>query len=240
MGFCPQAVVWGDVATWAAAVGTIVIGVLAWRTAIQATRIAQLQHAHETKERSESARITGRLLYNELSIFPDRMVEMLRALTAAVDWQNQNQVVNATALKHALRELETTLLPNAEAVLDRIHHLPQSLGADLASLISVTRSLQATAHVSAGRTIDFATGSALYAGNLMELTHLHKQVSLIVDLSMGLAHEWQDFVGVPRTAYHDLERELLELCRRAGYDLGDEPHRRPGAEPPRSEQQAPT
>lgn len=220
MDFCPQSVAWGDAATWIAGAGTIALGFLAWKTSQRATEIAQQQHEHHVDERKESARITGRLLFNELCSLPIRTVAALRALTAAIDWQDGNQIRNVTAVEHALRDLSETMVPNAEAVIDRIHHLPHSLGADLASLIGVTRSMQAMAQsmAKAVHVVEFPMRKALYAGSLTDFDGMHRQVSLVVELALGLSGEWQDFVGVERIDDVGVVTEWRDLTQRAGYE----------------------
>lgn len=149
--FCPLADEVGNLADWVAVVvgaiaagATIRVAVLANRTskraaeiAAEAKDIAQQQHQEAVDAREANARIIGRLLFNETTALPSRLQRLVRVLERALEPERYS----AHGLLFAVEEIAVPLLASAERVEDRIHTLPDLVGADLATMISHTRGI---------------------------------------------------------------------------------------------------
>lgn len=212
MAICPLAVDWGNVADWAAvsvgalaAVGTIYVAISANRTskraaaiAEEATKIAAQQHGEAVKLREENARIIGRLLLYEVIALPARMAAMIKSLEAGVDFGGDHRIQDGGAMNHALDEAERALLPGAERVEDRIHNLPDSLGADLATLIGGSRTLGELVRKIRSRTVH-PTGvnpTWRYRGEMLDFDILRNQLRWLREISESFSDEFRAFVGI--------------------------------------------
>lgn len=221
--FCPLAAEWGNVADWAAVVvgalaagGTIGVAVSANRTskraaaiAEEATKIAAQQHGEAVKLREENARIIGRILLYEVTALPARMAMMVRDLDTGIDVQNR-QIRDGGAMTRALDEAERALLPGAERVEDRIHNLPDSIGADLATLIGGSRTLGELVRKIRDRVIK-PTGVNprwRYAGEYSDFQLLLGQLEWLHGISEEFAAEFRKFVAVsPEEQFGPVEPE---------------------------------
>lgn len=211
---CPLAVEWGDVATWVAGIATTLVGLLAWLTSRKATAISKLaveiseqQHKHHVSERTESARIIGRLLLNEIMALPGRLQRDLRALAAGVPNAGRDGIVNGTAAAKGLQWSSEVLMPGAEMVESRIHHLPDALGADLATLIGASRTARSIA-LEMNTRFSRSGKAALYAGNLADFAVLGQAIMGLAELSIQFEAEFRAYVGIPLA---DRSSELAAL-----------------------------
>ncbi|HEL3824186.1 TPA: hypothetical protein UM684_004575 [Stenotrophomonas maltophilia] len=225
MAMCPLAVDWGNVADWAAvavgvlaAAGTIGVAVLANRTSKRATaiaeeaaRIAAQQHQEALDTKSENARILGRMLLNEISTLPMRIGSLRRACNAAVDWNPPMEIGNVSALEFLLRECGHSLFPGAEAVEARIHNLPDSLGADLATLIGGSRTLNDMARRMKERVREPSRNPigksfpTTYAGKMADFELLRDHITWLHELSPEFANDFRVFVGLERQDYEEID-----------------------------------
>lgn len=209
--FCPLADEIGNMADWFAvgvgaigAVSTTVVAVLAYRTsnraagiAEEAKGIAQQQHGEAVKLREENARIIGRLLLYEVTALPVRMGVMVKDLDTGIDVQGR-LIPDGGAMSRALDEAERALLPGAERVEDRIHNLPASIGADLATLIGGSRTLVELVRKVRERVVK-PTGVNprwRYAGDFADFQLLLGQLEWLQGISEQFAAEFREFVGV--------------------------------------------
>lgn len=212
MAICPLAVDWGNVADWAAvavgvlaAGGTILVAISANRTskraaaiAEEATKIAAQQHGEAVKLREENARIIGRLLLYEVIALPARMAAMIKSLEAGVDFGVDHRIRDGGVMNQALDEAERALLPGAERVEDRIHNLPDSLGADLATLIGGSRTLGELVRKIRSRTVH-PTGvnpTWRYRGEMLDFDILRNQLRWLQEISDSFSDEFRAFVGI--------------------------------------------
>ena len=186
---------WG---AWAAIL-TGVVGYLAWRTSKRAVQIARQQHDEMVLTRNENARILGRLLVVEIRALPARLDYILRAWDGAIDWKNSCAIKNGTALEAALAESQLSVLPTAEKSETRIHNLPDHIGADLATLISLSRAMNHIAGRVAARLRPPGFNpegrpSYLYAGDQADFDNLASQIRDFRDLSVSFVPEFDEFV----------------------------------------------
>ncbi|UQA20934.1 hypothetical protein [Stenotrophomonas sp. NY11291] len=210
--FCPLADEVGNLADWfavgigaVAAVSTTVVAFLAYRTsdraagiAEEAKRIAQQQHGEAVKLREENARIIGRLLLYEVTALPVRMGVMVKDLDTGID-VHARRIRDGGAMCRALDEAERALLPGAERVEDRIHNLPDSIGADLATLIGGSRTLGDLVRKIRERVIK-PTGvnpTWRYGADYADFQFLLGQLEWLRGISEQFAAEFREFVGVP-------------------------------------------
>ena len=208
--FCPNSLVWGDLATWVSGIATLIVGFLAWqassravRISHEATRIAKQQLDEGMRERVETARIIGRLLHSEITTLPVRANRALTALERAINWSYGNQIINESAIQFTLETCIQPMLPSAERVEERIHTLPDSLGADLAALIGHIHTTQDIASLIAKKieVIQFPVRKLHYSGHHDHFDSFLKQLFALTSMSMGFATEFQQFVGVPPQSY---------------------------------------
>lgn len=206
---------WGTIASAAVGLVTVLVAVMAWLTsrraaeiAKEATRIAKQQHEEALALRRETARIVGRLLLFEVTELPARVGAIVRAWEAAVDWRSLN-IRNDRAFQRTLDEASLPFLSGAEQVQERIHTLPDALGADLAAFIGAVRSLndmarRMSAKVSMLRSPAHLGGDRSgYAGSHDDFTTLREQLRWHLHRSIEFAGEFQTFAGIEPTDYSE-------------------------------------
>lgn len=216
---CPLAVDWGNFADWAAvfvglaaAISTIAIAILAHKTSEKATdiakyaaEIAQQQHNEGVQLREASARIVGRLLAHELSELPIGLF----AIHKRVDEQflkKDRYNKKFGSLKISLIEATNSLLPGAEAVIDRIHALPDMLGDNLATLIGYSRSLNETSKQMLRKMTVTKYGDDIYIGNAdRDVAAFMSYVEIFSRQAILLANEIRIFIGEDAYDYSDYE-----------------------------------
>ncbi|WP_155760483.1 hypothetical protein [Stenotrophomonas maltophilia] len=153
---CPLAAEVGNLADWAgvavgfgAAVATIVVAGIAQSTSRKATAIAEeakgiarMQYDAAEALRRDNARILGRLLLVEVTTLPAVVAALARGWNQAIMLGDGTfGVADPRAFVQTLAEATLPFMPAAQAAEDRIHNLPNDLGADLASLIGAGRAL---------------------------------------------------------------------------------------------------
>lgn len=184
---------------------TVWVALLAHRTskraaeiAEDATKIASQQHQEAVNLREENARIIGRLLLYEVIALPARISAMVKSLETGVDFGGDHRIKDGRAMNYALDEAELPLLPGAERVEDRIHNLPDSIGADLATLIGGSRTLGELVRKIRSRTVR-PTGvnpAWRYDGNMIDFDILRNQLKWLGEISDEFAGDFREFVGV--------------------------------------------
>ncbi|HID7838902.1 TPA: hypothetical protein ACXIC2_000121 [Stenotrophomonas maltophilia] len=130
-----------------AAVGTILVATSANRTSKRAAEIAeeakgiarQQQSAAESL-RLETGKILGSLMAVEVSMLPAKLGVLVTYLDAVVKTGPVHPSSRA-AVEWLLIEMRRTFLPTVEEVLDRLHNLPEAMGAELANLVGMGRGL---------------------------------------------------------------------------------------------------
>lgn len=225
MGMTLVSTEWGNVADWAsvvvglgAAAATVFVAVTANRTsrkaaeiADEAKGIAQQQHDEMVSLRMGNARVIGRLLLTEIGALPNRLDMISRLLADSLTTDGGPGVKDFVKFRAALDEAEEELMPASVAVLDRIHNLPDVLGADLATLIGTCQALNTVAsRVKARSSVAFATPAAggaqlRYGGNLRELALLAQQCAESTVMAAHFAVEFRAYVGVDRGDYSAVE-----------------------------------
>lgn len=213
MAICPLAVDWGNVADWAAvvvgvgaAVATTFVAVLAHRTskrateiAGKATEIAAQQHGEAVKLREENARIIGRLLLYEVVSLPAHLSALLEAWEDGIDWNSPATITKGKQLLGVLDGVSRSLVPGAERVEERIHNLPDSIGADLATLIGGGRTLTEIAATIVPRVVhpSMSNGGRFgYKGDPADFNLLRQQLKWLLEISSDFEVEFRAFVGV--------------------------------------------
>lgn len=212
--FCPLADEVGNLADWAAvfvgaiaAIATTVVAVLAYRTANRATDIAeeakdiaQQQRKEAADLRDAQARILGKRLRQEVTELTLRVGGLLRRLDSAVSFVGLPQIQNGDELVRMLDEASMPLLPGARAVEDRIHNLPNAMGADLATLIGADQTLEE--RVKNMRARLHATGRRsprAYGGETTDFLILKNHLDWIRGLGTDVALEFIAFELEDRT-----------------------------------------
>jgi len=186
---------WGAVATGAVGVVTVIVAVLAWRTSRQAAAIAAKQHQDSQLLWKGQARIVGRLLLHEVTALPKK-IEYYASQLDALGNLDPDAIRNWQAVQNALSHLAEPLLPDAEASAERIHYLPERLGADLATMISHSRDINAAAyHIAAHIHPPKPSESYLamrhsysYTGRPRALIALRKQLEFVATIAPDLVN----------------------------------------------------
>ncbi|MBB2806011.1 hypothetical protein [Xanthomonas arboricola] len=204
---------------------TVGVGVLAWltsrraaRIAEEATRIAEQQHVDSTRLRRETARIIGRLLVAEMGTIPPRAARVARAMARARrHTEGDVTLLLASYYDAAIYEARQDFMPTAEHVLDRIHTLPDTLGADLATLIASCRALKAMAarveDKASRRTLfdlNVATDYVSISDGLGDWLTLEDQAIWILRVGAQFSNNFRAYVGVAPIDYSPNLREFSE------------------------------
>lgn len=201
----------------AAAVGTILVAVLANRTSKRATEIAEeakgiakMQHEAAEALRKDNARILGRLLLLELSTLPTIIAAIARGWNQAITTGDGSiGVGDPRAFVQVLEEAQLPFTPVAQSAEDRIHNLPNNLGAELASLIAAGRALNDVAsRMHTQVRIDGQDQSVGYAGSQDALVGLREQLKVVLARSVRFAGELQTFVGIEPDDYSEVDDVL--------------------------------
>ncbi|MEX0182167.1 MULTISPECIES: hypothetical protein [unclassified Stenotrophomonas] len=218
--FCPLADEVGNLADWfavgvgtIAAVSTTVVAFLAYRTSKRATDIAEeakgiarQQHGEAVKLRQENARIIGRLLLYEVVTLPTHLSALLTAWEDGIDWTSPATIKKGQQLLRVLDGVSRSLVPGAERVEERIHNLPDSIGADLATLIGGGRTLAEIAATIVPRIVhpSMSNGGRFgYKGDHEDFSLLRQQLKWLLEISSDFEKEFRAFVGIrPSDASH--------------------------------------
>ncbi|WP_353099146.1 hypothetical protein [Stenotrophomonas lactitubi] len=189
---------WGALATGAVGLVTVVVAFLAWRTSRQAAAIAAKQHLDSQVLWKAQARIVGRLLLHEVTAVPKK-IEYYASELDALPTLDPSTVKDWRAVKNAVERLADPLLPSAEASAEQIHYLPVDLGADLATMISHSRDINAAAchiaaHIHEYKPIPgiMATRiSTTYTGRPMALQALRRQLQFVASVAPDLVERFR-------------------------------------------------
>lgn len=233
MAVCPLVVDWGNVADWAAVLagviaagGTIWVAIAANRTskraasiAEEATKIAAQQHGEAVKLREEMARIIGRLLLAEVGSVPARAARIVRSMQRVVEpGAGYSALTGVENFDRAMFEAGQDLLPTARHVLDKIHNLPDALGADLATFIAACMALRAMAERVEAKVVRISLDTLEGERAIIKLKDgpgdfliMQNQAVWIVRHSAQFANEFQDFVGVEPSDYAQYTAEFEGL-----------------------------
>ncbi len=231
MAICPLAVDWGNAADWAAVVvglgaaaATVFVAIAANRTSMKAAEIAeqskgiaQQQHAETVALREGNARVIGRLLLTEIGSLPARLDMIRRMVDQSTTIEGGPSVTNVKMFKAALGEAQADLTPTSVSVLDRIHNLPDVLGADLATLIGNCQALNTIAgRIQNNCNVTFASPAAggaklHYGGDLNDLSLLAQHTAESTVMAAHFAAEFRFFVGVDAGDYSVMEKNAQAM-----------------------------
>ncbi len=184
---------------------TVWVAFLAHRTsrraaqiAEEATKIAAQQHQEAVLLREAQARIVGRQALYEVMAFPRRVAALRNNWELAVSMDVPRQIADGQKLIETLDEAAIPLLPISQRIEDRIHNLPDSLGADLATLLGGSQTLSEIVRKIQGRAKrpDVLTGWA-YKGDTKDFVLLHYQLTWLEDLGKTFSKEFESFVLSP-------------------------------------------
>ncbi|MBH1839356.1 hypothetical protein I5W21_06785 [Stenotrophomonas maltophilia] len=190
---------WGVVVTALVGLLTLVVAVLAWRTSRQAAKIAMQQHEEARAVRTAQARIIGQLLLHEVSALPAR-VRMLSVNYRRAGATSLNGDVSWLEVRTVIEDCQVPLLPSAEKLEDRIHNLPDALGADLATMIGHCRSLSAEAAAVSMKIRpalpigEVGRSGFVYEGTIVLLDNVDIHLELFADMTIGFANAFRGFV----------------------------------------------
>jgi len=208
--FCPLADEVGNLADWmAVAVGglatlaTTVVAVMAYKTseraagiAEEAKRIAEQQHGEAVQAREAHARIIGRLLLHEVTALEARVTYYAQTLKSVID-DSGEKTTNWRRVATAITPLMDSLLPSAESMQEHLHNLRDSLGADAATVISLSRDInQLATHIveSVHTAPPIASGFATtfsYSGRPHALKSLQELLQFTAELAPGFISEFR-------------------------------------------------
>lgn len=225
--FCPLADDVGNLADWfavgvgtVAAVATTVVAWLAYRTsnraagiAEEAKSIAQQQHDEAVSLKLGTARILGSLLRMEIGLLPTKLAELLNKYDQSAKAFSGGGVLHtSTNFDSVLGDFQRSYLPAAEGALDKLHTLPDNLGALIADMIGMSKDIADTSQRISARVIrvpDMEGGYVIggYRGAHAELGALRGQLVCMLRVSINLATEFNKFAGAEYTDYES-ERAL--------------------------------
>lgn len=189
----------------AGAAATVWVALLAHRTskraaeiAEEATKIAAQQHQEAVLLREAQARIVGRQVLYEVMAFPRRVAALRKNWELAVSLQAPVRIVDGQKLIETLDEAALPLLPISQRIEDKIHNLPDSLGADLATLLGGSQTVSEIVRKIQGRAkrSDALTGWG-YKGDTADFGLLHYQLRWLEDLGKTFSSDFESFVLGP-------------------------------------------
>ncbi len=189
---------WAAIGAWAAAGATVCVAIAAQKTSARAVDIASEQHKETVDARSASARIIGRMLLHEVSRLPYELSAQYHAMERNKPrrYEGEFPEPDMEARTDAVRRACSSFLPGAEKLQDRLHHLPDQIGDDLASLIGYSRTLNHLAQ----RCLDATQrkGNPALAQNalLMEMGSVRSYIRLFQVAAIPFANEFRAFVGI--------------------------------------------
>ncbi|PZT45632.1 hypothetical protein A7X92_00485 [Stenotrophomonas maltophilia] len=224
--FCPLEADWGNIAEWAAVVvgvfaaaGTIWVASVANRTSRGAANIAKdakdiaaQQHKEAVALREGTARILGSLLAAEILVLPTKLGAVLRSLDQVLP-AGPDDADNRGTTEWIIGELGRTFLPSTEESLDRLHNLPDLLGAQVAQIVGMCRGL-----VDSSERIDARfyrmhhQGREIilnYNGESDDFVALRQQLAATLADSLTLARRFAEFAGAGPQDLSD-EEQLIQ------------------------------
>ena len=183
---------------------TVWVALLAHRTskraaeiAEEATKIAAQQHREAVQLREAQARILGRQVFYEVSALPRRVAALRKHWERSVILEAPMHIADGLKLLETLKEAALPLLPISQRLEDRIHNLPDSLGADLATLLGGSQTLSEIVRKIEERVKkpDALTGWE-YKGDTADFGLLHYQLRWLEDLGKTFSSDFESFVLV--------------------------------------------
>lgn len=189
---------WAAIGAWAAAVATVCVAIAAQKTSAKAVDIAREQHKETVDARSASARIIGRMLLHEVSRLPYELSAQYHAMNRNKPRRCKDEFrePDFEAWIDAVRRTCSSFLPGAEKLQDRLHHLPDTIGDDLAALIGYSRTLNHLAQ----RCLD-ATQRKGNPALMMEIGAVRSYIRVFHEAAIPFAPTFQAFVGVETYDY---------------------------------------
>ncbi|MEA9605751.1 hypothetical protein QY702_04615 [Xanthomonas campestris pv. plantaginis] len=227
--FCPLADEVGNLADWAAvvvgalaAIATTVVAVLAYKTSNRATDIAgeakviaEQQHRDLLDQKQGTARILGSLLQMEVGLLPTKLTQLLHDYDDKLKAFEAREYGSGADLESVIGDLGGAFLPAAEGVLDRLHTLPDQLGALIASVIGMARDLRDTRQLVIERfdRINGMQGGFIVVGykrDLQDFSNLRGQIRTMLRQSIKLAESFNAFTNAVVVTYEE-ERAAADL-----------------------------
>ncbi|MEB2184378.1 MULTISPECIES: hypothetical protein [Xanthomonas] len=204
---------WATVASGLFGALTAVVGWLAWKTSqraaaisASAVEIAAQQHRETVRLREDTSKILTRLLLEEVSSLPIRVAMVRRSWEHSIKWGGVDgaapRISDGKRFEFALQEASRSFMPSAEQVQERIHNLPDHYGANLATLIGGSRTLNDMAHRIKGRlrppTPIPGTRADIpaYASDPFDFLMVRNYLSWLFDFSKGYANEFRALAGI--------------------------------------------
>lgn len=194
---------WAAIGAWTAAVATVFVAVAARKTSERAVDIASKQHQETLDARRASARIIGCMLVHEVSRLPHELFAQFHAMDRNKPrrYDGEFPEPDVEARISAVRRCCSSFLPGAERLQDRLHHLPDAIGDDLAALIGYSRTLNHLAQSCFEATQRKGNPAHVENAFLMEMRAVRSYIRLFQVAAIPYANEFRAFVGVEPRDY---------------------------------------
>ena len=187
---------WAGVAGVLAALGAVVIGLLAWRTAVKAKEIAERQQQLAEREAIQRSKVRGRLLLNEIAALHKYFVVKQNELHL-VGVSKNGYTNSPNEIIFWLNSLQENVLPLSTAEIDNFHHFPESLGNDLATIIANMETLRVLAKKISDEGFDINLNGATYvSGDDSDFIKLSEFIHFMYGLTKQFGREFSEYVGV--------------------------------------------
>jgi len=194
---------WAAIGAWTAAVATVCVAIAAQKTSAKAVDIAREQHKETVDARNASARIIGRMLLHEVSRLPYELSAQYHAMERDKPrrYEAEFPEPDFEARMDAVRRTCSSFLPGAEKLQDRLHHLPDSIGDELAALIGYSRTLNHLAQRCSDATLRKGNPASAQNAFLTEIGAVRSYTRLFQVAAIPFANEFRAFVGVESYDY---------------------------------------
>lgn len=196
---------WSGVGGILAAIGTVVLGFLAWRTAVKAKEISERQQYLAERESTQRSKVRGRLLLNEITAlhkyFVMKQNELhLIGISKGGHTRSPSEIINWLA------SLQQNMLPLSTAEIDNFHFFPEDIGNDLATVIADMETLRVLAKSICDKGFDVNLSGATYAdGDDSDFVKLSEFIHFMYGLTKQFGKDFSEYVGVPAPGNDDPE-----------------------------------
>ncbi|MGJ4804450.1 hypothetical protein [Luteimonas sp. SDU82] len=179
------------------AISTVILGLLAWCTAVAAKNIAQRQEENAARDRDAVGQIRGRLLFHEVVNLAAHVAYTQNYLHVS-GIQPNGKVKDVEAMDTALRMAASNPLQLASDQIDHLHYFPDKIGHDLATLIGAVRTMNAGAQAVLESDFQRYLGGMNYEGDTeVDFAKLSKHLDNLFHLAQQFAEDFATYLGLP-------------------------------------------
>ncbi|MCF5089814.1 hypothetical protein GIW57_06430 [Stenotrophomonas sp. PA-6-5C] len=138
------------------------------------------------------------MLLHEVSRLPYELADQYKAMERNKPriYDGQFPEPDMEVRTDAVRRTCSSFLPGAEKLQDRLHHLPNKIGDDLASLIGYSRTLNHLAQRCLDATQRTVNPAQAQNALLMEVGSVRSYIELFQEAAIPFANEFRAFVGI--------------------------------------------